>query len=106
MKRCDLMEREELAITEMYKNIESSVKSDREQLTEFELKARIHLGSVLSSLVFVVMIGKVTKDVTKSSVKKHCKGYKKKWWKMPMIWCYYFVIAGRRKKVEAPWKIV
>ena len=50
-----VMEREVFAITEMYKNIKTSVKILYKQSKEFEVKVGVHQDLVLSPLVAVVM---------------------------------------------------
>ena len=54
----------------MYKNIETSVKIDSERSKKFEVKVGVHHRSALSLLLFVVVMGKVTKDVRESGEKE------------------------------------
>ena len=57
------MENERLAVKEMYKKIKTSVKVDGQLCKEFEVKVEVHQGSVLSSLLFAMMMAEVTKEI-------------------------------------------
>jgi len=57
------MEREIMAIMEIYKNIKTSVQTDGERSDEFVVKVGVHQGSVLSSLLFAVVMDEITRDV-------------------------------------------
>ena len=62
------MEREVFAIIEMHKNIKTFGKIDGKRPKEFEVK--VHQGSNLSLLLFVVVMDEITKNVRKNPVKE------------------------------------
>ena len=64
------MERKVFAIAVMYKNVKTSVKIDGKQSEKFEVKVGVHQGSVLSPLLFVVVMDKITNDVREVGVKE------------------------------------
>jgi len=64
------MEREIMVILEMYKNIKTSVRMDGERPDKFVVKVGVHQGSVLSSLLFAVVMDEITRDVTEGGVKE------------------------------------
>ena len=51
-------------------NIKTSVKIDCKQAKEFEVKVGVHQGSVLSPLLFTMVMEKTTEDVRKGGVKE------------------------------------
>jgi len=63
------MEREIMSIMEMYKNINTSVRMDGESSDKFVVKVGVHHGSVLSPILFAVVIDELTRDV-KDDVKE------------------------------------
>ena len=69
LERKGAMEREVFAITEMYKNIKTSVEVNDKQ-SFIEVKVGVHQGSVLSPLLFAVVMDVFTKDVREKGVKE------------------------------------
>ena len=51
-----MLEREVKAITEMYDNIKTSVNIDCMRSDFFEVKVGIHQGSILSPLLFAIVM--------------------------------------------------
>jgi len=47
----------------MYKNINTSVLMDEERSDEFVVKVGVHQGSVLSPLLFAVVMDEITRDL-------------------------------------------
>ena len=58
------------AIMEMYTNIETSVKVEYTRLESFDVKVGVHQGSILSPLLFVLVMDEVTKDIREGVVKE------------------------------------
>ena len=54
----------------MYENITTLVQIDGERSKEFEVKVRVYQGSVLSPLLFAIVMDEITKDVRENGVKK------------------------------------
>ena len=86
LKRKGVLEREIKAIMKMYINIETSAKVEYARSESFDVKVGIHQGSILSSLLFALVMDEVTKDIREGVVKKCC---------MKMILCKS-VITGKR----------
>ena len=58
-----MLEREVKAIMEMYDNIKTSVNMDYMRSDSFEVKVGVHQGSILSPLLFAIVMDEVTKDI-------------------------------------------
>ena len=69
LRRKGVVERE-LTITEMYKNIITSVRIVSEGSEEFDVKVGVHQASVLSSILFAIVMNKITKDATEGSARE------------------------------------
>ena len=69
-RRKGVLEREIKAITEMYTNIETSVKVECTRSEPFDVKVGVHQGSILSPLLFVLVMDEVTKDIREEVVKE------------------------------------
>jgi len=63
LRRKGVMEREIMVIMKMYKNIKTSVQMDEERSDEFVVKVGVHQGSVLSPLLFAVVMDEITRDM-------------------------------------------
>ena len=70
LRRKGVMEREIMAIKEMYSDIKTSVRVECERSESFDVKVGVHQGSVLSPLLFAVVMDEVTKDVREGVVKE------------------------------------
>ena len=70
LRKKGVIEEEVLAITEMYKNITTSVRIDGERSKEFEVKVGVHQGLVLSTLLFEIVMHEITKNGRKSGLKE------------------------------------
>jgi len=70
LRRKGVMEKEIMVIMEMYKNIETSTRMDGERSNEFVVKVGVHQGSVLSPLLFAVVMDEISRDVREGGVKK------------------------------------
>ena len=57
------------AVTIMYKKARTMVKTKHENSEKFEVKVEVHQGSVLSPLLFVVVMEALTQDI-----RKGCRG--------------------------------
>ena len=68
--RKGVIERKITAIAEMHKNIKTSVKTNGKRSKEFQVKIRVHYGSVLSHLLFAVVKDEITKDVREGGEKE------------------------------------
>ena len=66
LRRKGVMKRE--TIKKIFKNIKTSIKIDGKRSKEFEVK--VNQDSVLSPLLFAVVMDGITKDVRKSGVKE------------------------------------
>ena len=55
----------------MYKSITTSVQMDGERLEEFEVTVRVNQDSVLSPILFAIIMDEITKDTRECGVKKH-----------------------------------
>ena len=53
---------------EMYTNIEPSVKVEYTRSEPFDVKVGVHQGSILSPLLFALVMDEVTKDITEGVV--------------------------------------
>ena len=65
-----VLDREMKAIMEMYTNIETSVKVEYTRLESFDIKVGVHQGSILSPLLFALVMDEVTKDIREGVVKE------------------------------------
>ena len=54
----------------MYTNIETSVKVEYTRSESFDVKVGVHQGSILSSLLFALVMDEVTKDIREGVVKE------------------------------------
>ena len=75
LRKKGLIEREVSAITEMYKNITTLMRIDGERLEEFEINVKVHYGSVLSLVLFAIVMDEITNDVREGGVKKLFNAY-------------------------------
>ena len=50
---------------EMYTNIETSVKVEHTRSESFDVEVAVHQGSILSLLLFALVMDEVTKDIKK-----------------------------------------
>ena len=65
LRRKGVLEREIKAIMEMYTNIETSVKVEYSRSESFNVKVGVHQGSILSLLLFALVMDEVTKESEK-----------------------------------------
>ena len=65
LRRKRVLEREIKAIMEMYTNIKTSVKMEYTRSESFDVKVGVHQGSILSSLLFVLVMDEVIKESEK-----------------------------------------
>ena len=70
LRRKGVLERETKAIMDMYTNIETSVKVEYTRLELFDVKVGVHQGSILSPLLFALVMDEVTKDIREGVVKE------------------------------------
>ena len=70
LRRKAVLEREIKAIMEMYTNIETSVMVEYTRSESFDVKVGVHQGSILSSLLFALVMDEVTKDIREGVVKE------------------------------------
>ena len=70
LRKKGVLEREIKAIMEMYTNIETSVKVEYTRLESFDVKVGVHQGSILSPLLFALVMDEVTKDIREGVVKE------------------------------------
>ena len=70
LRRKGVLEREKKAITEMYTNIETSIKVEYTRSESFDVKVGVHQGSILSPLLFALVMDEVTKDIREGVVKE------------------------------------
>jgi len=57
-----------MGIMEMYKNSKTSMRLDGERSDKFVVKVGVHQGSVLSLLLFAVMMDGISRDVKEGGV--------------------------------------
>ena len=69
LRRKGVLEREIKAIMEMYTNIETSVKVEYARSESFDVKVGVHQGSIVSPLLFALVMDEVTKDIREGVVK-------------------------------------
>ena len=72
LRKKGVLEREIIAIMEMYTNIETSVKVEYTRSESFDVKVGVHQGSMLSPLLFTLVMDEVTKDIREAVVKECC----------------------------------
>ena len=65
-----MWEREVKAIKEMYDTIKTSVNMDCIRSESFEVKIGVHQGSILSPLLFAIVMDEVTRDIREGVVKE------------------------------------
>ena len=70
LRRKGELEREIKAIMEMYTNIETSVKVEYTRLESFDVKVGVHQGSILSPLLFALVMDEVNKDIREGVVQE------------------------------------
>ena len=70
LRRKGVLEREIKAIMEMYTNIETSVKVEYTRSESFDVQVGVHQGSILSPLLFALVMDEVTKDIREGVVKE------------------------------------
>ena len=70
LRRKGVMEREIQAIVEMYEKVMTAVRVENDRSEWFEVKVGVHQGSVLSPLLFAVVMDEVTKEVRDGIVKE------------------------------------
>ena len=70
LRRKGVLLREIKAIMEMYTNIETSVKVEYTRSESFDVIVGVHQGSILSPLLFVLVMDEVTKDIREGVVKE------------------------------------
>ena len=70
LSRRGVLEREIKAIMEMYTNIETFVKMKYTRSEPFDIKVGVHQGSILSPLLFALVMDEVTEDIREEVVKK------------------------------------
>ena len=69
LRRKEVLEREVKAIMEMYDNIKTSVNMDCMRSESFEVKVGVHQKSILSLLLFAIVMDEVTRDTREGVVK-------------------------------------
>ena len=70
LRRKGVLEREIKVIMEMYTNIETSVKVEYTRSESFDVKVGVHQGSILSPLLFALVMDEVTKDIREEVVQE------------------------------------
>ena len=75
LRKKGVTEREVSPITEMYKNITTLMRIDGERSEEFEINVEVHYGSVLSLVLFAIVMDEITHDVREGGVKKLFNAY-------------------------------
>ena len=70
LRRKGVLEREIKAIMKMYTNIEISVKVEYTRSESFDVKVGVHQGSILSPLLFGLVMDEGTKNIREGVVKE------------------------------------
>ena len=70
LRRKGVLEREIKVIMKMYTTIETSVKVEYTRSELFDVKVRVHQGSILSPLLFALVMDEVTKNIREEVVKE------------------------------------
>ena len=70
LRRKGVLEREIKAIMEMHTNIETSIKVEYTRSESFDVKVGVHQESILSPLLFTLVMDEVTKDIREGVVKE------------------------------------
>ena len=71
LKRKGVLEREIRAIVKMYNCVETAVRMEDRRSKWFEVKVGVHQGSVLSPLLFAIVLDEITKDLREGIPKKY-----------------------------------
>ena len=70
LRRKGVLEKDIKAIMEIHTNIEISVKVEYTRSESSDVKVGVHQGSILSPLLFALVMDEVTKDIRKGVVKE------------------------------------
>ena len=70
LRKKGILEREIKAIMEMYTNIKTSIKVEYTRSESLDVKVGVHQGSILSPLLFALVVDEVTKNIREGVVKE------------------------------------